>query len=461
MTPKTDPARPVGAPKTSALARSLQVLGIGVLSAAVIIARPANPLSANNADPTFAEDVAPILYKNCTGCHRPGAIGPFPLFEYDSAKAYTDEMYEKISQRQMPPWHAEGARGVFRNDRRLSEADRSTILRWIDAGAKPGDLKKLPARPVYPTSWSIGTPDLVLTMGEDFTVPATGMVEYQHFEVPSNLTTDKWVQALEVMPGAREVVHHAMIYAKSPPGLPLPPGVPPYKQALARNPNYELPPVPPKRGLFSIFKPEPKDFGTLIGTLAPGTNALEFPKGTALLLRAGTVLTISMHYTAHGHAMKDRTSVGFRFAKEMPEEQIYATIFSNDAFTIPPGAKVQIPSEVGAKEHIKVWGMLPHTHVRGTRWQYKLVRPDGTSEIILDIPNYDFNWQTYYLWSKPLELAPGEMIKAVAWYDNSPSNKHNPDARKEVKVGQQTWDEMQSTGLLYSVPGRTLPPTRK
>src|SRR5206468_3897882 len=129
-----------------------------------------------------------------------------------------------------------------------------------------------------------------------------------------------------------------------------------------------------------------------IAIYAPGTNAMEFPKGTAMLLRAGTVLTFSMHYTAHGHEMKDRTSIGFRFAKEPPQEQIYATVFANDVFKIPPGAKVQVPSNITAKEHIKVWGMLAHTHLRGTRWEYKVEHPDGTSEVVLDLPHYDFNW---------------------------------------------------------------------
>jgi hypothetical protein len=295
-------------------------------------------------------------------------------------------------------------------------------------------------------------------MAEDFTVPAKGTVEYQHIQISTNLTHDVWVQAIEVMPGAREVVHHALIYAKAPPGPPPPPGTPQYKNPLERNPAFAQP--EPSR-FAKLFKPKSLDMGALIATYAVGTNAVELPKGTALLLRAGTVLTLSMHYTAHGHEMKDRTSIGFRFAKEPPQEQIYATVFANDNFKIPPGAKLQIPSEITAKEHLKVWGLLAHTHLRGKRWQYKLQHPNGTSEIILDIPNYDFNWQTYYMWTKPLELFPGDKIMAVAWYDNSPSNKDNPDPSAEVKPGLQTWEEMQSTGMLFSLPDRVLPPTRK
>jgi len=181
------------------------------------LARQPHVLSANSADPTFAEDVAPIFYRNCTACHHAGGLAPFSLVEYDSAKAKLDETHDAVSAGVMPPWHADGPHGVFRNDRRLSDADRQTILRWIDAGAKPGDLRKLPPRPDYPATWAMGTPDLIAQMQQEFTVPASGTVEYQYFEIPTNLTEEKWVQAIEIVPGAREVVHHVLVYAKVPP----------------------------------------------------------------------------------------------------------------------------------------------------------------------------------------------------------------------------------------------------
>ncbi len=433
--------------------RKLQVLCAGLAVTAVVLARTPHQLAASAADPTFAEDVAPILYKNCTMCHHIGGIGPMPLFEYDSAKAYTEEMREKITKQLMPPWQAVGPRGVFKNDRRISDADRNTIIRWIDAGAKPGDLKKLPPRPTY-AEWAIGTPDVKLSMPKEFTVPAEGVIAYQDFEVPTNFTTDKWIQAYEIMPGMREVVHHVQVYARMPPGPPRPAGSPVFKPAIIHNTTYEPPDKPKERGLFSrLFEDAPKPRGTLIASMAPGTNAVEFPKGTALLLRAGTVLTFVMHYTAHGHAMADRTTIGFKFAPGPPAEQIYATAFVNEVFTIPPGAKdVQVPGEFTVGEPIKLWGMLPHTHLRGTRWFYEMDKPDGTKETILDIPHYDFNWQTYYLFAKPLELASGTKVKSMAWFDNSKTNKHNPDPTKTVKYGPQTWDEMQYTGILFSVP---------
>ena len=175
-------------------------------------------------------------------------------------------------------------------------------------------------------------------------------------------------------------------------------------------------------------------------------------------IRAGTVLTFQMHYTAHGHEMKDRSMIGFRFAKAMPEQEIFAASFVNGSFTLPAGAKdIAVPSEIGVNsEPVKIWGLLPHTHLRGTRWEYKLVKPDSTSQVVLSVPHYDFNWQTYYMFATPLEIPPGGKITATAWYDNSATNKSNPDPTKDVKWGDQTWEEMQYTGFLYSVPSRRL-----
>ncbi len=433
---------------------------------AVVVARRPASLAAHSADPTFAEDVAPIVYKNCTVCHRPDGIGPFSLLDYDSAKANVDDIREKVESRQMPPWHAEGEHGVFRNDRRLSDADRQTILRWIEAGAKPGDLTKLPPRPQYPAKWSMGTPDATVSMPEEFTVPATGTVEYQYFEVPTNFTEDKWVQSMEILPGARDVVHHVLVYAR----VPAPPAAAAPAAAPAPRPAGTPAPQPlflvnrtwsqlPRETRTDTLHRQRNPLGTLIGTETPGNNFIEFPQGTALLIRAGTILTFQMHYTAHGHEMKDRTTVGFKFAKEMPDEQIMASQFVNGSFTLPAGAKdVAVPAEIGVSQPVRIWGMMPHTHLRGVRWQYKLEKPDGTSEVILDVPHYDFNWQTYYMFAKPLEMPAGSKITSMAWYDNSATNKSNPDATKDVKWGDQTWEEMQYTGFLYSVPSRKLKP---
>jgi len=454
--------------KARGLASARGMSGVAGLTVALIgiLASRQQQLAARNADPTFAEDVAPILYKNCTACHHTGGTAPFSLVEYDSARAKTDEIFDAVSVGDMPPWHAVGPHGVFRNDRRLSDADRQTILRWVESGAKPGDLTKLPPRPQYPSAWTSGTPDLVVGMPEEFSVPASGTVEYQYFQVPTNLTEDKWVQAIEILPGAREVVHHVLVYARVPvptaptsataaPPAPRQAGAAPVQQLLIRNPEHAIHDQP---RVDTLHAP-PRSMGVLIATEVPGTSVIEFPAGTALKLRAGTVLTLQMHYTAHGHEMKDRTQVGFRFAKAPPSEEIFASHFYNGALHVPAGAKdIAVPAEIGFGQPVKIWGLMPHTHLRGTRWRYTLQKPDGASEVILDVPHYDFNWQTYYMFATPLEIPAGSKILSTAWYDNSPENKHNPDPTKDVWWGDQTWEEMQYTGFLYSIQGRKVSP---
>ncbi|MEO7086487.1 MAG: hypothetical protein ABI442_07385 [Gemmatimonadaceae bacterium] len=446
--------------------RFLQVAGVGIAVAGIALARQPHTLGARaSTDPTFAEDVAPILYKNCTVCHRPGGLGPFSLIDYDSAKKEVSKMRDAVEAGQMPPWHAEGPRGMFSNDRRLSDAERGTILRWIDAGANPGDLGKLPPAPQYASKWTLGTPDATVSMPEEFEVPASGTVEYQYFEAPTNFTEDKWISAIEVLPGAREVVHHVLVFARVPatPGVAAPvaavqsqPGTAAPRPVFIRNRAQSQ--LPDPRRTDSRNAP-PRQPGTLIATNTPGNEVMQLPEGTALRVRAGTVLTFQMHYTAHGHQMKDRTTVGFHFAKGPPAEEIFASQFVNGTLLLPAGAKdVAVPADITAGQPVKIWGMMPHTHLRGTRWQYKLEKPDGTSQVILDVPHYDFNWQTYYMFAKPLEIAPGDKISSMAWYDNSATNKNNPDASKDVHWGDQTWEEMQYTGFLYSVPGRKVTP---
>jgi mono/diheme cytochrome c family protein len=449
---------------------------------ALVIGFAARGTSALDAAPrltgdtlTFAADVAPILYKNCVTCHRPGGIGPFSMLNTDTVQGRLKDIANVLREGKMPPWHADAPVGTFRNERRLPDAERRTILRWIATGAPLGDPARMPPTPTFSNDWEIGTPDAVFTMQEDFHVPARGTVEYMYFEVPTNFTEDKWVQAIEIKPGARDVVHHVLVFARPPDGPApnaktspnaaarpnvVPAGTPasPPKPVLSFDSTNTIDDAPRKDSLHA----PPKRVGSLIGTTAPGTNVLTFSEGTALKIRAGSILTFQMHYTAKGHDRMDRSSIGFRFAKEMPSEQIIATHFVNGVFTLPAGAKdVLVPAGVTFNEPVRLYGLFPHTHLRGKRWEYTLLEPDGTSEIILNVPKYDFNWQTYYLFAKPLEIPAGARIVSRAWYDNSADNADNPDPTVAVRWGDQTWEEMQYTGMLYSVNSRRLKPATK
>jgi hypothetical protein len=279
-------------------------------------------------------------------------------------------------------------------------------------------------------------------MTDEFEVPAQGVIEYQYFQVPTGFTEDKWVQAIEILPGAREVVHHVLVYARE----PGPSGRP---QVLRQRADRGTPPPVPRPD----GQPAPRRvLGSLIGTTAPGTNAQIFPQGTALRVAAGTILTFQMHYTAHGTAMKDRSRVGMVFAKAPPAEEMRVSYFINGRLVIPPGAADhRVDSEIGFAAPVRIWGLLPHTHLRGKRWEYKLVQADGQSEVILSVPRYDFNWQTYYMFAEPLVVPAGARIEASAWYDNSTANRSNPDPNAEVRWGDQTWEEMQYTGMLFTV----------
>jgi hypothetical protein len=401
------------------------------------------------ATPTYTKDVAPILFSNCTGCHRPGEIGPMSLLTYADVRPYATSIKEEVQAGHMPPWHAEAPAGTFLNDRRLSDTDKATLVRWVDAGAPRGDDRDMPTPPVYTDGWTIGSPDVEFPLPEAYPVPASGTIDYQYFEVPTNFTEDKWIQAIEVRPDARDVVHHVLVYAREPEGSgPARPRVLVPARAPAPAGAGERPAAAraPAAG-----QAPPRRLGALIATMAPGWNAMVFKPGTALQVRAGAVLTFQMHYTATGTPRTDRSKVGFVFAKAPPAQEVRAGSFVNTRLRIPAGAENhRVDAEIGFAQDALVWGLFPHTHLRGVKWEYTLVHPDGREETILDVPRYDFNWQTYYLFAKPLAVARGSKILSAAWYDNSAKNPHNPDPSVNVRWGDQTWEEMQYTGIMYS-----------
>jgi hypothetical protein len=384
--------------------------------------------------PTFSRDVAPILYKNCASCHRPGDIAPMSLLSYEQVRPWAKSIREKVSLGLMPPWHAEEPRGVFSNDRRLTDTDKDTLLRWASAGAPKGDPNDLPPMPQFTEGWDIGTPDLILSIPKPFEVPATGTISYKYFKVPTNFAEDKWVQAIEVRPGARNVVHHVLVFEQEAGAAPRPQV---FSQLIPK-------PTNPQQGSGGP--------GTLVATTAPGTNAMTFQPGNAIRIRAGASLLFQIHYTAKGAATTDQTSVGLIFAKEPPRQEIRNSAFMNPTLRLPAGAANEaVDSAIQFNEDSHIWALFPHTHLRGKSWEYRLVYPDGRSEVVLSVPKYDFNWQTYYEFSKPLAVPKGSRLEATAHYDNSAANPANPDATIEVRWGEQTWQEMQYSGITYSV----------
>ena len=399
------------------------------------------PAAQAGAVPTFAKDIAPILYKRCATCHRPGEIGPMPLLTYENAKAYASAIVDEVGAGHMPPWQANAPAGTFRGERRLPDDEKATLLAWASHGTPFGEAKDLPPPPVFPQGWMLGTPDVVLEMKQEFHVPASGAIPYEYFYLPTNFTEVKWVQAVEIRPSYRGVVHHVLAYYRA---------VPDMQRTPLMKPDFTRAPAPSEHGEFA---PQllPGMQKRLIASLGPGTNAQVLPPGTAFRLEPGGIIELEIHYNANGTAGNDRTKVGLVFSKDPNPREILASAFLNAEFVLPAGkADVPVDSAVTILQDSTLFGLLPHTHLRGVRWLYQLQLPDGTRKTILDIPHYSCNWQFYYLFNDPIDLPRGSRILATAWYDNSPANHMNPDPTKDVVWGDQTWEEMQYTGILVS-----------
>jgi hypothetical protein len=309
----------------------------------------------------------------------------------------------------MPPWHADPAHGEFANDRRLTESQKDTILKWVSAGAPEGNPADLPPPPTFVDGWQIGEPDAVFSMPEDYPVPAAGTLEYKYFEIPTNFAEDKWIQALETRPGSRSVVHHVIVFPRDPKPAPRQPPVFAFAKGMDEPDNPE---AEAKKKAPLNDRPAPARNGNFVGGFAPGQLARTYPAGSAIRLPAGSTLVLQMHYTANGTAMTDRTSVGVIFAKEPPRHEVKVNALINRNFTIPAGAN--------------------------------------------DYQVDAFNWQTEYVFKQPLTLAKGTTIRSSAWYDNSARNRFNPDPHADVRWGDQTWEEMQFTGFAYTVDGASV-----
>jgi hypothetical protein len=385
------------------------------------------------------------------------------LLTYKDARPWARAIAARVAEGTMPPWHADPAYGQFANERRLGAAQKATIQAWVAAGAPEGQPSDLPPAPSYASGWRIGTPDAVLTMQEDYPIPASGTIPYMYFEVPTNFTEDRWIQSWELRPGNRAVVHHVIVYTRPPqaegaqarPRAPRPLPIFTFAEGMDIPAGQTGgPPLPEdqRKPLGPNDRPRPRGTGPSIGGYVPGNSTRAFPAGTAMRLPAGSTLVFQMHYTTTGEATTDRTSMGLIFAKEPPKIALNGGALVNGSLHIPAGAaNHRVDAEMTINRDVMLYSMVPHTHVRGKKWQYEVIFPDGRRETILSVPNYDFEWQHEYQFREPMRLPKGTRLHAIAWYDNSPSNKSNPDPTKDVWWGDQTWEEMMFTGLTFSV----------
>lgn len=379
-----------------------------------------------NAALTFARDVAPILQKNCQDCHRAGRIGPMHLMTYDDVAPWSETIRSVVQEERMPPWHADPKYGHFVNERRLSKTEKATLLSWIDQGCAEGRKEDMPRPREFVEGWSIGKPDIVLSMAQEYSVPAKveGGIRYQYFVVPTGFTEDKWIQAAEIRPGNREVVHHVIVFVRK----------------------------PGERGEDRVDGIG----GGMLVAAAPGDQPTILPQGTAKKIPKGYPLVFQMHYTPNGTPGKDRTSVGLIFAKEKPKYEAKTRGIAQRFLMIPPGAdNHKVASTTTFSEDAVLWSLFPHMHLRGKDFDYRAVYPDGRTEMLLSVPHYDFGWQTIYRLEKPILLPKGTRIECTAHFDNSSKNLNNPDPTKLVRWGDQTWEEMMIGFVDYSYDVKT------
>ena len=396
--------------------------------------------ATNSAGVTFNKEVLPILQKRCQDCHRPGEAVPMSLLTYQDARPWAKAIRQAVLTKKMPPWFADPHVGKFSNDRSLTQAEIDTLVAWIDGGVKEGDPKDAPAPRQFVQGWNIGNPDVVLEMPTAFSVPATGQVEYQYIIIPTKLTEDKWIQATEVRPSNRAVMHHVIAFIREPGS----------KWMADAQPGVAFVPPRGNRGA---------QLSAGLGSYVPGqVVAPEGAPRRATLLKAGSDIVFQLHYTPNGQATEDKTKIGIVFAKEAPATRLVGGNSAAMRFAIPPGdANYKIEGSSTLQYDCELISMMPHAHLRGKSFEYRVVRPDGSSETVLSVPHYNFNWQLTYYLEKPIHLPKGTKLEVTAFYDNSANNPFNPDPSKEVHWGEQTWEEMMMGYFNVAVNSDQLP----
>jgi hypothetical protein len=361
------------------------------------------------ASPTFYRDVLPILQAHCQECHRAGQMAPMPLTTFSQVRPWAKSIRQMVRARTMPPWFADPCCGKFSNDRSLTPAEIDSIAQWVDAGSPAGDPASAAVPRNWPTGWNLGTPDAVFAIPKPFQVPSKGPVDYQRFVVPLGFQEDRWVQAVEVHPGARAVVHHVVVYIR-------------------------------ERGETWVTGFTKAD---ILQVYAPGTAPETWPEGMAKLIPAGADLIFEIHYTPNGKPAVDQTRGAVIFAKTPPAKRVLTLQMSNDHFEIPPG---------DPNYRVTAWGTLPndalllsffpHMHLRGKSFEFTRILDNGQPQTLLRVPHYNFYWQLSYRLAVPLPLKKGTRLQWIAVFDNSPNNPRNPDPSAEVHYGEQSDSEM-------------------
>jgi hypothetical protein len=401
---------------------------------------PHRSLHAPQAFPTFYRDVLPILQQRCQRCHRQDEIAPFPLMTCEQARDKAAKIARVTRTKRMPPWFADPRFGHFSDDPSLTMQQIETLSAWAAAGAPAGDPHDAPPPRKWAKGWVIPQPDLVVQMPKPVAIPAHGDVEYTYEIVPTGFKADKWVQMCEVRPSSRANVHHAVVYIR-PPGSKWLRGAPVGVPFTASSLNTA-------RGRRDARWTD----SSILLVYAPGSSPDEWPNGLAKFIPAGSDLVFQMHYITRGHATTDQASIGLIFAKQKPAQRVLTLQLTDDWFVIPPGDPDYRTEVHGTLPNdATLLSFFPHMHLRGKMFEYNIIRPGRPPETLLRV-SYNFYWQLSYRLAKPLPLRAGTMLQAVAWFDNSRNNPHNPDPTVAVRWGDQTYDEMMVGFFDVAVP---------
>jgi hypothetical protein len=370
------------------------------------------------------------LIENCTECHVEGGIAPFPMNQYLIVRGFAPMIREVLMTKRMPPMQVDPHYNRFQNANYIAKDDLQTLVRWVDAGAPRGDSPVDPLEQIVQplaTEWQFGEPDFIVDVPA-FDVPETGVIDYFNHTIELPFTEDKWVRAVQFIPGDSRVLHHLLSYVTSP---ATPPGAQPVSEDNVR------------------------DF---LEGYAPGkTEATPFPEGTGVFIEAGNKLTMQMHYTPIGVPVTDRTRLGLYFYDEPPEHK-YLTYsishWSGGILEIPPGEiDHRMNHNYLVEQDMMLYALRPHMHFRGKAFRFSVVYPDQSTEVLMNVPRYDFNWQPTYRFTEPKLLKAGTRIIIDGSYDNSEYNPGNPDPTVTAIGGLQSWDEMFIGYITYTLVG--------
>ena len=385
-------------------------------TAGCLVNFPERERKAEHAATSYTDIVAPLPSKNCVACHREGGVAPWAMSSYEMVRGFAPMIREVIRTKRMPPWHVDPHFGSFIGDRSLASDDVKTLVHWIEAGAPRGTgADPLAVTDTARPEWTLVKPDLVVEVPA-FDVPATGVIDYRYPRLPNPVGRDVRIRAIEIMPGDRTTVHHVLA------------------------------------GLQDAQTPQTGKVAQIaaFGGYAPGKNAFWYPENTGVLLRKDASLLFRMHYSPNGRAVHDVTCVGYYFAKETPRFPLHLTFLMKGSLAIPPNTRIHTESvETVYDRDVVVYTLMPHAHLRGKASRFTAINSDGRSEVLLNVPKYDFGWQTAYVLEQPKVLPAGTRVVFDMTWDNSAQNPANPDPNKTVYWGDQTWDEMNAGRIRF------------